>query len=445
MSTIQHIHGREILDSRGNPTVEVHLRLVSGAWGQASVPSGASTGSHEAHELRDGDMKRFLGKGVLKALNHIRGEITKSLEKREFSSQRDLDQALISLDGTKNKLRLGANGVLGVSMAFAKAVAMEQWQYSTGSPQSTVPFQSAEFSQPFLFESLAHEVNVKNFKLPTPLMNVFNGGAHANNGMDVQEFMLVPVGGDSFRENLRAGCEVFQNLKKLLDEKGHSTAVGDEGGFAPSLNSSEEALSYLAWAVEKSGYRLGEDIQMALDVAATELFQGETGAYSWGGKQISSDELGEIYSGWLKKYPLVSIEDGFSEDDWEGWKLFTQSHGNRVQIVGDDLLVTHTERLERGIDQKAANSILIKINQRGTLTEAWEAVKMAHKAGWTTVMSHRSGETEDATISDLAVAWACPQIKTGSPCRGERTAKYNQLLRIEEQIHLCHGETVTTK
>lgn len=411
---IQQVHAREILDSRGNPTVEVDLTLKSGAWGRAAVPSGASTGAHEAHELRDGDEKRFLGKGVLKAIAHVNEDMAPKLTEALFSSQRELDEFLIAHDGTTNKSNCGANAILGVSLAFAKAKAHEKQQ--------------------FLFESLEGEKlsSEKEVYLPVPLMNILNGGAHANNGIDVQEFMLAPVCGGSFKESLRAGCEVFQHLKKLLDKEGHSTAVGDEGGFAPPLQSNEEALDYVARAVEKAGYRLGDDIQMAIDVAATELFN--EGTYQWESRKVSAHELGEIYSHWANKYPLISIEDGFSEDDWEGWQSFTQSHGERIQLVGDDLFVTHTQRLQRGITEKAANSILIKVNQTGTLTEACKAVHLAQAAGFTTVMSHRSGETEDATIADLAVALGSQQIKTGSPCRGERTAKYNQLLRIEEAL-----------
>lgn len=415
MSVIQQVCAREILDSRGNPTVEVDVRLESGSWGRAGVPSGASTGTHEAHELRDGDKGRFLGKGVLRAVSHVNGELADQIRGISFSSQKDLDQCLISHDGTANKSNYGANAILGISLAFAKA-------------------QSAERGQ-LLFEALGSE---GSYKLPVPLMNVLNGGVHANNSIDVQEFMLVPIYGDSFKESLRAGCEVFHSLKKLLDEKGHSTAVGDEGGFAPQLKSNEEALDYLVRAVEAAGYRLGDDIQIALDVAATELFQGnikrgaQGGVYEWESKKISFYELGEIYSKWANQYPLVSIEDGFSEDDWEAWKWLTKSQGRKMQLVGDDLFVTQTKRLERGIKEGAANSILIKINQTGTLTEAREAVNRACEAGFSNVISHRSGETEDSSISDLAVAWGAQQIKTGSPCRGERIAKYNQLLRIEE-------------
>lgn len=409
MPTIQRICAREILDSRGHPTVEVDLAFASGAWGRAAVPSGASTGAHEAHELRDGDKDRFLGRGVLKAINNVNEGVAPRMIGASFSSQRELDQVLISYDGTNNKSNYGANAILGVSLAFAKAKACEEQQ--------------------LLFESLG---GGRSVKLPVPLMNILNGGAHANNAIDVQEFMLAPVCGGSFKESLRAGCEVFQYLKKLLDENGHSTAVGDEGGFAPQLNSNKEALDYIVRAVERAGYRLGEDIKIAVDVAATELFKD--GSYQWESQRISAHELGEIYGGWVNQYPLISIEDGFSEDDWESWKSFTRSYGERIQLVGDDLFVTHTKRLEQGIADGAANSILIKVNQTGTLTETCEAVSMASAAGFTTVMSHRSGETEDTTIADLAVALNSQQIKTGSPCRGERTAKYNQLLRIEELL-----------
>ena len=375
-------------------------------------------GAHEAHELRDEDRERFLGKGVLRAVSHVNRELADQIRGISFSSQKDLDQCLISHDGTTNKSNYGANAILGISLAFAKAQAGERGQ--------------------LLFESFGSE---GGYKLPVPLMNVLNGGVHANNSIDVQEFMLVPICGDSFKESLRVGCEVFYSLKKLLDEKGHSTAVGDEGGFAPQLKSNKEALDYLARAVEAAGYRLGDDVQIALDVAATELFRGsmgredaQGGIYEWESQKISFHELGEIYSKWANQYPLISIEDGFSEDDWEAWKWLTKSQGKKMQLVGDDLFVTQTKRLERGIREGAANSILIKINQTGTLTEARDAVNRASEAGFSNVISHRSGETEDSSIADLAVAWGAQQIKTGSPCRGERTAKYNQLLRIEEVL-----------
>lgn len=410
LSKIQQVSAREILDSRGHPTVEVDIVFESGAWGRAAVPSGASTGAHEAHELRDGVKDRFLGKGVLKAVNHVNEDIAAQIKGASFSSQSELDEILITHDGTENKSKYGANAILGVSLAFAKARACEEKQ--------------------LLFEFLVE--GEENFKLPVPLMNILNGGVHANNAIDVQEFMLAPVCGGSFRESLRAGCEVFQHLKQLLNENGHSTAVGDEGGFAPQLKSNEEAMDYVARAIERAGYRLGDDIQMAVDVAATELFR--EGVYQWESGKVSAQELGEIYDRWTNKYPLISIEDGFSEDDWEGWRIFTQSHGEKIQLVGDDLFVTQTKRLERGLVEGAANSILIKVNQTGTLTEACQAVDRAKSVGFTTVISHRSGETEDSTIADLAVAWGSQQIKTGGPCRGERTAKYNQLLRIEEKL-----------
>ena len=410
MSVIKDVHAREILDSRGNPTVEVDIRLDSDSLGRAGVPSGASTGAHEAHELRDtNDKNRFEGKGVLQAVSHVNKEIANKIRGASFSSQADLDKALILYDGTTNKSNLGANAILGVSLAFAKAQANEEKQ--------------------FLFESLG---NQNSYRLPVPLMNVLNGGVHANNSIDVQEFMIVPVCGDSFKESLRAGCEVFYSLRKLLDDKGFSTAVGDEGGFAPQLKSNEEALEYLARAIEGTRYQLGEDIKIALDVASTELLKD--GYYEWESRKISFQELNEIYGQWAKRYPLVSIEDGFGEDHWEAWKQLTQSYGDKMQLVGDDLFVTQTQRLEKGIREGAANSILIKINQTGTLTEACQAVNMAKEAGFSNVISHRSGETEDSSIADLAVAWGVQQIKTGSPCRGERTAKYNQLLRIEEAL-----------
>ena len=409
MSIIASIYAREILDSRGNPTLEVDVTTSSGAFGRAAVPSGASTGAHEACELRDGDSRRYLGKGVLKAIAHVNGTIAESLVGQEVLQQAMIDKVLLELDGTENKSSLGANAILGVSLACAHAAAdmvgLPLYQYVGGS---------------------------QAYRLPVPLMNVLNGGAHANNGLDVQEFMIVPVCGGSFSESLRAGAEVFHNLKKILNSKGLSTGVGDEGGFAPSLKNNKEALDLLSSAVEKSGYRLGEDIFFALDVAATELFKG--GQYNWEGKTISGIQLGEIYATWSKQYPLISVEDGFSEDDWTSWIQFTKDHGQKMQLVGDDLFVTNPRRLKQGIESGAANALLVKVNQIGTLTETEKAVRMAQTHQYHTVMSHRSGETEDSTIADLAVAFKCHQIKTGSLCRGERTTKYNQLLRIEEEL-----------
>lgn len=409
MSEIVNIHAREILDSRGNPTIEVDIETSAGVLGRAAVPSGASTGAYEANELRDGDKKRYGGKGVQKAIKNVHEKIADILMGVEVTNQSRIDQMMLALDGTKNKEKLGANAILGVSLACAKAGALE-----VGLP---------------LYQYVG---GVRARRLPVPLMNILNGGAHADNGLDIQEFMVAPVCGGSFREALRAGSEIFQTLKKILSEKGLSTGVGDEGGFAPKLKSNLEALELIAKAVEKAGYKLGEDVFLALDVAATELF--ETGKYKWEGKKISGAELGSVYASWMKKFPLISIEDGFSEDDWKSWITFTKDQGQKVQIVGDDLFVTNPERLQKGLDQGAANALLVKVNQIGSLTETGRAVSLAQQNSMATVMSHRSGETEDSTISDLAVGMDCQQIKTGSLCRGERTAKYNQLLRIEEQL-----------
>jgi enolase len=408
MSEIVACLAREILDSRGNPTVEVDIVLADGAMGRAAVPSGASTGAHEAVELRDGD-KRYLGKGVRNAVKNVNETISHEILGRNATDQTSLDRFLREIDGTKNKAKLGANAILGVSLAAAKAAAQ-----STGLPLYR-----------YVGGSSAH-------RLPVPLMNVLNGGAHADNGLDIQEFMIVPAVQDRFSESLRAGAEIFHTLKKILGKKGLVTAVGDEGGFAPRLKNNREALELLMEAIKGAGYEPGKDIFLALDVAATELYEG--GKYRWEGSQITSAELGKVYSGWMQSFPLVSIEDGFSEDDWDGWKAFTQTEGERVQIVGDDLFVTNPERVARGIKENAANALLVKVNQIGTLTETCEAVGLAQRARMRTVMSHRSGETEDAMIADLAVALGCQQIKTGSLCRSDRTAKYNQLLRIEEDL-----------
>lgn len=409
MSEIVAVKAREILDSRGNPTVEVDVQTAAGVMARAAVPSGASTGAHEALEMRDGDKSRYSGKGVLKAVKNVNEKIADELLGYEVTNQSMIDKLLLDLDGTDNKATLGANAILGVSLACAKAAALEVglplYQYVGGTNSN---------------------------RLPVPLMNILNGGAHANNGLDVQEFMIAPVCGGSFREALRAGSEVFHALKKILDEKGLSTGVGDEGGFAPDLKSNREALELTAKAVEKAGYKLGTDIVLALDVAATELFDGTK--YTWEGKKIEPSELQSVYGEWMKNFPLVSIEDGFSEDDWSSWTSFTREYGSKLQIVGDDLFVTNPKRLEMGLQKGAANALLVKVNQIGSLTETWQAVAKAQRARMATVMSHRSGETEDATIADLAVGMNCQQIKTGSLCRGERTAKYNQLLRIEEQL-----------
>ena len=410
MSEIVAVKAREILDSRGNPTVEVDITTSEGHMGRAAVPSGASTGAHEACELRDGDKNRYLGKGVQQAVNNVREIIAPEIMGHKVNDQKAIDQLLLKLDGTENKTKLGANAILGVSLACAKAAAV-----------------SAELP---LFRYVGG--GAKTFKLPVPLVNILNGGAHANNGLDIQEFMIVPLIEDSFSESIRAASEIFHQLKKILSGKKMSTAVGDEGGFAPVLKSNEEALQLLMQAIEGAGYEAGKEIKLALDVAATELFDGKN--YRWEGKKISGDELIGIYKSWSEKYPLISIEDGFSEDDWDSWKKMTAQMGKKLQLVGDDLFVTNPKRLKRGIEEKAANALLVKVNQIGSLTETAEAVSLAQKHNFKTVMSHRSGETEDATIADLAVAMGSQQIKTGSLCRGERTAKYNQLLRIEEML-----------
>lgn len=409
MSEIVDIHAREILDSRGNPTVEVDVITSSGIIGRAAVPSGASTGAHEAHELRDEDGSRFKGKGVLKAIDNINSRIADELLGLDVTEQEAIDRELLALDGSENKSNLGANAILGVSLACAKAAAEE-----TGQP---------------LYRYVG---GTKACKLPVPLMNVLNGGAHADNGLDVQEFMIVPTLEEGFAASLRAGAEIFQTLKKILSGKKLATAVGDEGGFAPVLGSNEEALSLLTEAIGSAGYKPGENVFLALDVAATELYQD--GKYQWEKNKISGDELAKIYQGWTEKYPLVSIEDGFSEDDWAAWSNMMKLSGDTLQLVGDDLFVTNPKRLKQGIEQKAANALLVKVNQIGTLSETYEAVDLAHRNHFNTIMSHRSGETEDTTIADLAVGMGSSQIKTGAPSRGERTAKYNQLLRIEEEL-----------
>jgi enolase len=409
MSDIISVQAREILDSRGNPTVEVDIMTSTGLIGRAAVPSGASTGAHEACELRDNDKKRFGGKGVLKAIKNIQDKIAPEILGMSVTDQVALDRMLIEIDGTENKTSLGANAILGVSLACAKA----------GAEESGLP----------LFKYVGGS---QAYKLPVPLMNVLNGGAHANNGLDIQEFMIVPLIEGSFSQSLRAGAEIFQVLKKILAKKGLSTAVGDEGGFAPQLPGNEEALKLLMQAIEEAGYEPGKEIGLALDVAATEFF--EKNKYRWEGKSISGRELQKIYGRWAEKYPLLSIEDGFAEDDWDSWKNITGDLGSQLQLVGDDLFVTNPKRLKKGIQENAANALLVKVNQIGTLTETAEAVSLAQRNRYKTVMSHRSGETEDTMIADLAVALGCHQIKTGSLCRSERTAKYNQLLRIEEQL-----------
>lgn len=409
MSEIIEVLAREILDSRGNPTIEVEVKTIEGVKTRAAVPSGASTGAHEACELRDEDKNRYLGKGVLKAVEHVRTKIAPEVVGVSCLDQVFVDKLLRDIDGTENKSKLGANAILGVSLAVAKAGAE-----TTGQP---------------LYRYVGGS---QACRLPVPLMNVLNGGAHANNGLDVQEFMVVPVVQNSFRESLRAGAEIFHTLKKILGKKGLSTAVGDEGGFAPKLNNNQEALDLLMEAITQAGYEPGQNVFLALDVAATELFQD--GHYKWDGQKLKPEELLSVYQKWTEKYPFVSIEDGFAEDDWDSWIKMTSKLGSELQLVGDDLFVTNPKRLKTGIEKKAANALLVKVNQIGTLTETFEAVNLAQRSGFNTVMSHRSGETEDTTIADLAVALGCQQIKTGSLCRTDRTAKYNQLLRIEENL-----------
>jgi enolase len=412
MSEIIDVVAREILDSRGNPTIEVEVTLLDGSVGRAAIPSGASTGEHEAVELRDGNGDRYLGKGVTRAVANVKDKIAPEVEGMLAARQTDLDQTLIALDGTPNKGELGANAILGVSLAVAKAAAR-----SAGLP---------------LYRYIGG-VNART--LPVPMMNILNGGKHADNNVDLQEFMIVPKGAPNFREALRMGAETFHHLKKVLKDKGYNTSVGDEGGFAPNLGSNEEALQVIMEAIERAGYKPGDDIAIALDPASSEFF--DNGTYMLRAEEHverSAHEMIDFYSGLMDRYPIVSIEDGLAEDDWDGWKAFTERCGDRVQLVGDDLFVTNTERLARGIENGIANSILIKVNQIGTLTETLNAIEMAHKAGYTTVISHRSGETEDTTIADLAVACNTGQIKTGSLCRTDRVCKYNQLLRIEEEL-----------
>ena len=411
MTAITEIIGREVLDSRGNPTVEVDVLLEDGSRGRAAVPSGASIGAHEAVELRDGDKKRYLGKGVLKAVAALEGEIFDAIGGMEAEAQGKIDETMISLDGTPNKARLGANAILGVSLAVAKAAAaanrLPLYRY-VGGTQARV--------------------------LPVPMMNIVNGGAHADNSIDFQEFMIMPVGATTFAEGLRMGVEVFQTLKKALQDKGLNTNVGDEGGFAPDLKSAEEALGFVMKAIETAGYKPGEDIVLALDPASTEFFKNGAYIYEGEGKTRSIDEQAKYLAELAARYPIASIEDGMAEDDFDGWKRVTDLIGKKCQLVGDDLMVTNVKRLTMCIEKGLGNSILVKVNQIGTLTEALAAVETAHKAGYTAVMSHRSGETEDSTIADLAVATNCGQIKTGSVARSDRTAKYNQLLRIEQEL-----------
>ncbi|MFO1106556.1 MAG: phosphopyruvate hydratase [Amaricoccus sp.] len=411
MSVIIDVVAREILDSRGNPTVEVDVLLEDGAVGRAAVPSGASTGAHEAVELRDGDAKRYGGKGVLKAVESVNGPICDALTGLRATDQLTIDTIMIELDGTPNKAKLGANAILGASLASAKAAAQ-----SLGTP---------------LYRYIG---GTSARVLPVPMMNIINGGAHADNPIDIQEFMIMPVGAESLADAVRIGSEVFHALKKQLGKAGHNTAVGDEGGFAPNLSSTTEALDFIMKSVEIAGYRPGEDVFLALDCAATEYFKDGVYDMQGEGKKRSAAENAAYLAGLVDAYPIISIEDGMSEDDWEGWKLLTESIGSRCQLVGDDLFVTNTKRLAQGIEQGIGNSILVKVNQIGSLTETLAAVDMAHRAGYTAVMSHRSGETEDSTIADLAVATNCGQIKTGSLSRSDRLAKYNQLIRLEEDL-----------
>ena len=413
MSYITEIHGREVLDSRGNPTVEVEVQLETGVVGQAIVPSGASTGVHEAVELRDGDKTRYGGKGVLKAVENVNTVLYEELVGYDALDQVAIDERMLALDGTENKGKLGANAILGVSLAVAKAAA--------GDLQ--IP----------LYRYLG---GVSARTLPVPMMNILNGGKHAANSTDFQEFMVMPVGAPSFAEALRWGSEIYQSLKKVLHGAGYSTNVGDEGGFAPSLGGNVKAIEVILQAVEAAGYRPGEDVYIALDPATSELYDEASGLYKLPieGKELSSEELADLWADWAARFPIISIEDGMAEDDWDGWKLLYQRLGDKVQLVGDDLLVTNVKRIERAIHEKAANSLLCKVNQIGTLTESIDAIDMSQRAGWSAVVSHRSGETEDTTIADLVVAFNTGQIKTGAPARSDRVAKYNQLLRIEEQL-----------
>ncbi|HQR94203.1 MAG: phosphopyruvate hydratase [Bacteroidetes bacterium 24-39-8] len=414
MSYIVEVHARQILDSRGNPTVEVDVLTDDGAMGRAAVPSGASTGIHEAVELRDGDKKKYVGKGVLKAVKNVNDIIAESLIGYDITQQAAIDQVMIDLDGTKNKAKLGANAILAVSMAVAKAAAEEAglplYRYIGGTNAKT---------------------------LPIPMMNILNGGAHADNKIDFQEFMVMPIGAPSFSEGLRWGVEIFHELKSVLKKKGFSTNVGDEGGFAPNIQSNEEAIETVLEAITKAGYKTGSQIVIAMDAANSELWDGKKKKYVFkksSGKEVSSDQLVKFWESWVKKYPIASIEDGMAEDDWAGWKALTDAVGSKCQLVGDDLFVTNVDRLQMGIDKKIANGLLVKVNQIGTITETINAVSLAQNNGYNTIMSHRSGETEDNTIADLAVALNCGQIKTGSASRSDRMAKYNQLIRIEEAL-----------
>ncbi|MBM6689251.1 phosphopyruvate hydratase [Collinsella tanakaei] len=414
MSEILDVYGREVLDSRGNPTVEVEVVLEDGSFGRAMVPSGASTGAFEAVELRDGDKDRYMGKGVTKAVDHVNKELADAAIGMDAFDQRALDAALIEADGTSNKGNLGANAILGVSLAVARAAAqstgLELYQYLGG---------------------------VNGHLLPTPMMNILNGGVHADNNVDFQEFMVMPVGAPTFTEGLRWCAEVYHTLKSVLKESGHSTGVGDEGGFAPDLANNEEPLQYIVKAIEAAGYKPGDDFMIAMDPATTECYDAERGVYvlAGEGRELTTDEMIDYWAQLVEKYPIISIEDGLAEEDWDGWVKLTQRIGDKVQLVGDDLFVTNTERLKKGIEMGAANAILVKVNQIGSLTESLEAIEMAKKAGYACIVSHRSGETEDSTIADLAVATNAGQIKTGAPCRSDRIAKYNQLIRIEDELY----------
>ncbi len=413
MSAIVHVHAREILDSRGNPTVEVDIALDSGAIGRASVPSGASTGTYEAHELRDGG-PRYSGKGVLKAVGHVDEEIARELIGLDALDQAAIDRELITLDGTPNKKRLGANAILGVSLAVARAAAEE-----AGLPLYR-----------YIGGTAAHV-------LPVPMMNILNGGVHADTSVQIQEFMVMPLGAETFAEGLRMGTEVFHALRAIAKQKKLSTSVGDEGGIAPNLANNEEAITLILSAIEKTGLRPGRDVQLAIDAAASEFFEAsksDAGSYAFEGRKLTSSQVVDYWAGLCERYPIFSIEDGLDQDDWDGWVELTQRLGDRVQIVGDDLFVTNVDRVRTGLSRKAANAVLIKVNQIGTLTETLDTIQLAHRSGWRTVSSHRSGETEDTTIADLAVAMNCGQIKTGAPCRTDRVAKYNRLLRIEEEL-----------
>jgi enolase len=409
---IEHVQGRQVFDSRGNPTVEADVRLSDGSTGRAAVPSGASTGEHEALELRDGGTD-YMGKGVLQAVANINGEISRALIGKDAAEQRSIDEAMIELDGTEGKKRLGANSILGVSMAVARAAAE-----SSGVP---------------LYVHLGSETSSR---LPCPMMNIINGGEHADNNVDVQEFMILPSGADSFTEAMRTGSEIYHHLKKVLSARNLSTAVGDEGGFAPNLGSNEDAVKIIIEAIEAAGYRAGEDVQISLDVAASEFFNKETGQYelTGEGRKLDADEMIEFYTGLVDSYPIFSIEDPLDENDWDGWRKMTSALGERIQLVGDDLFVTNIKRLQRGIEEKSANAILIKLNQIGSVSETLDAIELARENDFKNLISHRSGETEDSFIADLAVATEAGLIKTGAPCRSDRVAKYNQLLRIEERL-----------